>query len=216
MADFITLKNLISAKLNEDYLSTQVGDQINSTIRYLSRLHFWFNESVTTIPLVVGNPVVPSLPTDFFFEVPNGGLTINYSNSRFTLTKITPIEYNFRNNEGLGLPKFYTERNGELQVYFFPDVNYNLELRYIKSYPDLVNDNDTNDWSNNAERLIEYRTLADMYLDYRKDDQMFAIYNGRYEQELLQLKKMNNNRLGSNSLLTENINFNEGDRSWLL
>jgi hypothetical protein len=211
MVDFGTLTSRIASKLDDNYLNSEIEDQINISITEFQQRHFWFNEAFASITLVVGSPSLPGLPADFLFELPNGGLTINYSNARFPLKKVTPIEYDKNNRQGQGRPWMYVVRNQGIEVYFYPDLDYDLELRYIKSYPTLVNPTDTNDWLNNAERLIEYRTLADMYMDYRKDDRSFATFDARADRELSNLKRENNRRLASHSLITEDINFNNSN-----
>lgn len=193
------------------FLTSQITTQINLSIDFFEENHMWFNEALVPIVLNQGDPLVPNIPSDFLHEVIDGGLVINENTARYALRKVLGTEYNYDNNEGLGRPYIYTVREGNIEVYFFPDRPYVLNLRYIKSYADLVDDNDTNDWLENAERLIEYKTLGDMYLDYRKDDAMAAIYEQRVNQEMKKLRKSNQSRLASNSLLTENLNFDTGE-----
>jgi hypothetical protein len=78
-------------------------------------------------------------------------------------------------------------------------------LFYRKTYADLVNDGDSNDFTNNAARLIEYKTLADLLRDYRSDEERALNYDRRVEIEYNKIKKETNNRIATGYLTTENI-----------
>ena len=69
----------------------------------------------------------------------------------------------------------------------------------------MVNDNDTNDFLTYADRLIEYRTLSDLLLDYREDEERAVLYAQRAEEELRQVMAETYNRTSTGNLSTESI-----------
>jgi hypothetical protein len=205
VATFLQLKNIIRNRLNEDYLDEQIADAINSTIRFYEQNHFWFNENVATITLNTGDPVIPDLPSDFLTEVLNGGLNIIDGQSHYKLGKINIIQYEANNSESTGIPSLYINRNDQLEIYPFPDKDYVLKLFYIQSFPDLVNDSDTNPWTINAPRLIEAKTIEDLWLNQRKDIERWQFFKAKTNEEFRQIQKLNIKRVSTGTLVTEDI-----------
>ena len=209
MATFGELKSRIAGALIRNDLTTQIEDTINRVIRFYQSRHFWFNEEVVTITLNAGDAVVPNLPSDFLYEVPQDGLTIVFNQSRFVLKKVHPGTYDEINYDGQGLPYWYTNRNGQLLLYYVPDQAYDLQLYYVKNYPELTSDNQSNDWTNEAERLIFAKSMADLYLEQLHErgntPSLYETYEQRADEEERQLRIRNNARIGTSSLITENI-----------
>lgn len=205
MATFNDLETAIAQKLNNANISTEIKTAINSTIDFYQSEHFWFQEARPTLTLTINNPVVPSVPSDFSFQIANAGLVINDSNARFPLRFITSDEYDEINKEGQGRPLFYTSRIDQLEVYPFPDQAYSLILFYVKTYADLVNTSDMNDFTTNAARLIESKTLADLYIDQRHDEKMQAFYERKTAIEFNQLKKRNRKKIATGKLATDSL-----------
>lgn len=215
MATFLQLKNRIASRLSTASATqaTEIGDAINSAIGFFEEKHFWFNEALATIPLTIDNEAVPSVPSDFLYEFQDGGLVIVENKLRYTLDKITHSERAAINSETTARPRFYTFRLDALITYPIPDKAYSLELYYIKSYIDLVADGDSNDWTNNAERLIEAKALSDLYLDQRHSLEMYAIYDDRVKKELAALQSKNKQNLGTGRLTVQSLNYGKGRRA---
>lgn len=104
-----------------------------------------------------------------------------------------------------GEPVYYTYRHQTLVVYPIPSQAYNYRLFYTKNYADLVNDSDSNDFTNYAEFLIEYQTLARCYRDYRSDMEAAANYEVEAGKQLNRLVDQSRARLATGELTTENI-----------
>ncbi|MEE8208540.1 MAG: hypothetical protein V3T88_06275 [Nitrosomonadaceae bacterium] len=210
MATLAELRTLILAKLEDGDIqnptSAQVTDQINSTIDYYETSEFWFGEDIATLTATIGNPVLDiSSVTDFYQEIQPNGLVVLESNVRYPLVKLTPLEYDTINVDSTGLPRWYTFRDSQFELLFFPDQAYTVFLYYRKSYVDLVADGDTNDFTINTPRLIEYKTLADVLRDYRSDFERAAVYEQKVVDELAQIKTQSYNRSARGFLSTENI-----------
>lgn len=210
MATLATLRTRILAKIEDGDIqnptSSQVTDQINSTISYYSTKEFWFNESTATITATVNNPLLTTgFPTDFKqLRQPNSLVLLN-DQVRYNLRQVTPFEFDNLNVEGEGLPYIFTYRDGNIYVYYYPDQAYTMYLHYTKSYTDLTTDGSSNDFTNHCERLIEYRTLCDLLRDYRSDYERAAVYEGLANKEYQTIKNDSVNRLATGNLVTENI-----------
>lgn len=205
MATFGDLKTRIADKLIDDSLSSQIATAINNAIKYYQHERLWFNEVSEEITLSSGDPVVPDIPDDFLYEVPERGLVISYNGLRYPLHKVSGGEYDAMNNETEAMPCVYASRTGQIEVYPYPDQDYTLILPYLKKYDDLVSDNDSNDWTNYGERVIEAKALADIWLDYRHEPEVSAIFGAKASDELERIKTLTNSKLTTGRLVTEDF-----------
>lgn len=211
MATLSELRTLISNKIADgdvvDPTSAQIDAQINSTIEYYETDAFWFSENIAILTATAGNPVLDiSSVTDFKQEILPNGLTVIEGQVHYPILKLTPLQYEsiFIEN-AIGLPRSYTYRDGQFELWYTPDRNYTIHLFYRMTYADLVNDGDSNDFTNNAARLIEYKTIADLLRDYRSDEIRAQQYDARVEIEYNKIKKQTDYRTVTGNLTTENI-----------
>lgn len=151
-----------------------VVDSINDAIEYWSDNRFFFNEVMDSAFLVAQDPSFP-YPADFLVpSIKDGGFVIYYSNQRFPIMKCSMEQYDtmFMGN-GYGLPVWYAKMaDDEYQCYPIPDRNYEVVRHYLKRYDPLVNDGDTNDFTEYAPRLITLWAAADLSMELRQDNVM--------------------------------------------
>ncbi len=210
MATLSELNTLISNKIADgdviDPTSAQIDAQINSTIEYYETDAFWFSEAISVLSTTAGNAVLGSIPSDFKQIIIPNGLTVIEGNVHYPLLKLTPLEYEsvFVDNAE-GLPRAYTFRNNQFELWYTPDKVYTVNLFYRKSYADLTTGGSSNDFTNNAARLVEYKTIADLLRDYRSDTERALFYDQRVEIEYNKIKKQTNSRTVTGILTTENI-----------
>lgn len=210
MATLATIRTRVLAKLVDaggsvqEPTSAQVTAEINSVIDFYEPNSFWFNEATATGTLTTGVPTVPT-PTDFNQFLEPNGLVLQQDNVRYPIQKITPLQFDSLYAGGTGLPMYWTYRNQEIQLYFSPNQDYIYYLYYVKNYADLINDGDSNDFTNFAERLIEYRTLAECYTNYRSDPEMGGVFERKAKEEYGRLVQHSAARLATGNLVTENI-----------
>lgn len=210
MPTLADIRTTVQAKLAEGGgtlatpTSAQVDAQINSVIGYYAKRSWWFSEATETGLTVVGDPLLP-IPTDFGSFLEPNGVVIQQNNVRYPILKITPLQYDSLYVGGTGMPRYYCYRDGMLELYFPPNQNYIYYIHYRKTYADLVDDTDENDFTNYATRLIEYHTLADCYRDYRSEPDMAAIYDAKVKTEFDNVQRQSNERLATGNLTTENI-----------
>lgn len=204
MATLAEIRTKIAERLQDpsftSITSASVDSVINDALRYYKYHVFWFNEKSTIITLNQGDPVIPNIPADFLVELQSGGLTIHYSNLFYPLRKISSDVYDGSNVEGIGIPYVYTYRSQQFEVYFYPNIAYDLTLRYIKDYADLVNGTDTNDFTVYADRMIIYNALSRIYAEYKQDPNMEQYYTARARDEELNLKRRSDSLTGSGVL----------------
>ena len=209
MATLSELRTRIANKLSDgdliDPTSAQIDQAINYTIDYYETDKFWFSEEIANLTTTVNDPILASIPSDFKQEIMPNGLVVIQGQVRFPLIKLTPLEYDTLNVEGQGLPRWYTYRKGQFELYNYPDQAYSINLFYRKTYADLSADDDENDFTNNATRLIEYKTLADLFADYRANDPRSDRYEQKAHDEFIKIKRETNNRTVTGFLTTENI-----------
>lgn len=187
-------------------LSASVVDsEINRAIRYYQNQQFWFNENLTTITLTAGSNIVPNIPSDVISELQVNGLTLIDQQVKIDLKKMPTNLFMERDFNQTGRPMFYTYRNRQYLLQPIPQEAYTLQFRWLKLYADLVNDNDTNDFTINAEDLIMLHTLKSIYAEDKEDTERGMYYQGLEDSELKSLQKRNDDRLSTGELTVNPI-----------
>lgn len=223
MPTFGQLKTRVSARLfdaaNTAVSLSEVGDAINRAIQFSNADKYYFNSADITLTMVTGNPYVleygttppagyetaPVLPSNFGFEDEEGGFVIRYNNLRYDIKKRDPRTYDNQFTNGLGIPSIYTWRNGRYEFYYIPNVNYPLYVNYIKDYTDLVNDADSNDWTNEGQWVITNRAVAFLLRDLRADDERADRFEKSAQDEANSLMLVSGELRGSGSLTVQTI-----------
>jgi len=198
MATFGEMQTYVSARLldpnNTAVPASSVAAALNDAQRYWKTRRMWFNTADTTVTLVTGDPkIYLTSITDFLVELPmNDGFVIEYGGMRWPLIKRNPREYDdLYLTQGLGLPEIYTIKAGAYYCYFIPDQDYTLRVYYLKEYGDLVSAPDTNDFTQNAARLLELWALANLSAELRQDDKMETYYRNAAQDEYKNLGVFN-------------------------
>ena len=210
MPTFKELRDKVARKLidpnNTAISDLNVGDAVNDAVRFWKQKALWFNEAAATTTLVIGNPVIPNLPSDLLFLDPENGFVIPYNQISYTLKKKHPVEFDSISIEGaMGLPFIYTWRNGVYSLYFNPNIAYTLNIYYIKDYADLQGDNDTNDFLTYADQLIMYETLSRLYGEERQDMATGDTYFAKANREFANLKVRSKLQNATGRLIVDTI-----------
>jgi hypothetical protein len=206
------MKTYVSKRLldpsNTSVSLDDVGAAINDSIAYWKFRRFWFNEVYDTATLTAQDPNFP-YPTDFLVpSMDSGGFNIQYGNIIYPLSKITQAQFDglFLTN-GYGLPSWYARVGQEYKCYPIPDQAYVVGRHYLRDYAALANDGDTNDFTDNASRLINLWALANLSAELRQDDKMETYYRSasddEYQNLLVMTRKSNaSGKIVINSFLT--------------
>lgn len=209
MATLQQIRERVSRKLqdaNNTSRSVEVVDEeINRSIRYYQNYRFWFNDKETTITLVAGQQLVPNIPTDVISELQVNGLMLIDAQVKIDLIKLHPDDFFDRDQDQTGRPYYYTYRNNEYLLLPIPQRAYELKFRYLEKYADLVDNSDTNDFTDNAEDLIMLHTLKNMYAEDKQDPSLAGAYGDLERSELRALEERSGNRNSSGYLSSESI-----------
>lgn len=190
----------------------QIIDQINSVIGYYTSNQWWFTEETATGLCTIGDPLLP-VPDDFGQFLQPDAIVIEQNNVRYPLLQVNPLTYDSLFVGGNGMPRYFLYADQTIQLYFPPDQAYIYYIHYKKTYPALVDLDDTNDFLTFCPRLIEYHTLGDCFSDYRSDQDMAMIYlgqdmdggGGKVKKEYLSVQAQHYDRTATGNLATENI-----------
>lgn len=205
MATFGEIQTKVSTRLkdpnNTSVSAPDVASVINDAIQDWATRRFWFNEFEETVQLVQNDPILPALPNGIvpLYLFKKDGIVINYANTRWLVKKISAAEYDGMNVQGRGIPFAYTYRNGQYELYWYPDATYSAVIRGIKAYDrfreDGSDDSQTNDFLTDAPDLIMYEALSRLYGEFRQDPKMETYYAARtqneYQNALRQTRRLN-------------------------
>lgn len=197
MATFGQIRTAVSKRLldpNGVAVSvSNVDEAINDAISYWKFRRFWFNEGYSTTILTPQDGTF-ALPNDFLVPATkDDGLNIEYSNNRYPLAKISQPQYDsVWLSNGYGIPRAYARVGDSYEVYPLPDQAYTVNAHYLKEYPFLVNEDDTNDFTIYAYMLIRYWSLANLSAELRQDDRMETYYREAADNEYRNLQVMTN------------------------
>lgn len=212
MATFGQMKTWVSKRLldplNTSVSSSDVGELINMAQNYWQKRRFWFNEVVDSTTLTQGDNSVP-LPSDFLAPSIDNAFVIEYSGIRYPLKKVSESQYNAMYlSNGVGQPFWFARQaTSGYKVYPIPDRAYTLLRFYLRSYADFSADSDTNDFSENANLLLQYSAAAYGMRDFLQDQNMYNAFveqsKSEYQNLLLQTRKDNaTGSLAINSMIT--------------
>jgi hypothetical protein len=161
MSTFAQLKTRIADDIKRSDLATQIGVAINRAIIHYAKERFFFNESSGTFSTVAGQESYGSADS-----IPSTIAEIDEVTLTQTSTNIYPlIKTSFGSIRGLnaggttstGVPVNYAYYQEKFWLYPIPDAVYTTTVYFKKTYAALSADGDTNDFTEEAEDLIEAR-----------------------------------------------------------
>ncbi len=211
MANFGELIAKVSLRLkdpnNTAISSATVSTALNDAIQHWSKRRFFFNEFEETIELVENDPFLPDLiVTAKYFFNPNG-MVINFANTRWTVKRVSPQEYDQMNVEGRGIPFAYCARNKKFELYYFPDNPYSTVIRGVRSYTEFATDgtdnNNSNDFTTDAPDLIMYEATSRLFAEIYQDPKMETYFTARTQKEYISLTREDNRVRASGRLTVE-------------
>jgi len=210
MATLKQIRERVSRKLqdpdNTSRSASIVDEEINRAVRFYKKYQFWFNDTQVTISLVASQKEIPNIPTDLVSEVQVNGLVLIDAQVKINLIKLHPDNFDDRDQDQTGRPYYYTYRNNKYFLLPEPQIAYDLRFRYLKTPDTLVDDSDTNIFTDNAEDLIMLHTLKNMYAEDKQDMELSSFYSNLEDIELKAIMDRSDDRngsgyLGSNTIL---------------
>jgi len=173
MSTFLQMRTKIADYLDRSDLSSQINDAINRAIEYYEKERFWFNEKTGTFATVANTKNYSSaggVPTDIaeidYVEVTQSGKEY----------EVEPRTYNYikrpQGYDVTGLPKYYAFYQENFYLDPIPNAIYTITISYQQKYTALSADGDSNDFTTDAEDLIEARALWWLYGRIIKDKEL--------------------------------------------
>lgn len=161
MTTFATMTASVADYVNRTDLNTQIATAINRAIAYYARKdRFWFNETTATFNTVSGQLIYTSansIPT-LITEIDYVKIAISASfNTEVVPRTYTYIQDRVVSSSVTGVPSDYAYYKQNFYLYPIANAVYTITVSYTKSYADLSAGSDTNDFTDNAQDLIEAR-----------------------------------------------------------
>jgi hypothetical protein len=163
LATFLDLKTKVANEIHRSDLTDEVESAVLSAVQYYASQRFWFNESSGAFSTVAntaeyGSGVIPS----GIIELDLVTLTVN---GRVQELKPMPWQELAKTDQTnwSGIPYMYGWRAEAIRLYPVPNAVYTCTCYFLKEFPKLVNDLDTNVWTNEGFDLIKHRSKAELY-----------------------------------------------------
>ena len=201
MATLAQLRSRIADDLDRDDMSTQIDKAVNRAISHYGMSRFWFNEATGTFSTVASQEnygTGDGIPSDIlevdYLTVTSGSdkLEVEQRDYKF-LQQINP-------DAGTGLPIYFAWFQENIYFYPVPDAVYTITVSYLQNYSDLSADGDSNDFSNNADELIENYSLRWIYSRVLKDPEQALIANQLEQSAFSSLQAKTTNLISDGSL----------------
>lgn len=198
MSTFAQMRSVIADDLDRSDMTTQINRAINRAIQHYEKEPFWFKETVGTFSCVASQKIYTTsiIPTDISqiirLEVVVSGN--DQPLKEVTFDEIEDIDY----SHSTGIPDRYAYYDESIYLYPIPNDTYTIRIAYTKTYTELSLDADTNDWTTEAEDLIECRALWTIYARTIKDDEEASKYKTLEEDALKALRAKTEQYNGTN------------------
>jgi len=173
MSTFAQMKTRIADDIKRSDLATQIGIAINRAIEFYEKDRFFFSETSGTFATVSGQEsygTSDNVPSTIA-EIDEVTLTESSSNI-FPLDKTSFSSIRAMNVGGTtatGVPLDYTYYMEKFWLTPIPNGVYTVTVYFKKNYASLSADGDTNDYTEEAEDLIEARARWWLYKRIIKD-----------------------------------------------
>jgi hypothetical protein len=177
MSTFSEMVSEIADDLGRTDLTSQIKEAINRAIKHYEKERFYFNETTNTLTTLANQQAygtADGLPSTIK-EIDVIKLTLSATNK----PELEKRSYHYIQSMDIAnlssQPTDYAWYQSKLYLYPIPDSVYTLTISHQKSYTALSADSDENDWTTEAEDLIEAHAKWWLYkkkiLDKEKADE---------------------------------------------
>lgn len=206
MATFSAMRSRIADDLDDSTVDTQIGVAINRAIDHYQSERFWFTEAIATFATVADQDSYGTgdgIPSDIN-KIDTLQVTVN--NDFIRLFEKTYDWMKLVDSGRIsGRPTFWTWYEDKIFLYPTPDDAYTITVSYTKNYVDLSADGDTNDFTDNAEDLIEARAEYWMYTRVVKDFEAAKFAKQEEVEALTALRSITSKRVATGRLQASGI-----------
>jgi len=168
MTTLVNVRARVSSDLNRTDLDSDIDKALNRAIEHYEKENFWFQDQSATFSTVISQPTYTSadgIPTDIK-EIDYVKIRVNGNDYELIRRSFNEVEQRRVSNTSNGTPQDYAIYKENFHIYPTPNGVYSIFVYYKKKYALLVNDEDTNDWTTDAEDLIE--SWAEWWINLRR------------------------------------------------
>lgn len=196
MSTLAQMRSRIADDINRSNLSTQIDKAINRAIEFYESERFWFNETSGTFSTVASQESYGSADNvpSTLKEILRLEVTISSNNNPALIPRT--FDWIRRMNVGAatGTPSDYAWYQSKIYLSPIPDSIKTITVYYGKNYAAFTADSDTNDFTTDAEDLIEARARWWVQLrilnnkqkaDFAKEEEMEALRALRKKTRIL-------------------------------
>lgn len=192
MSTINAMENKIKSDINRSDLTSQISTAINRAIRYYYNSdNFYFNETTATFDTVSGQKIYENTDSGTGITDIAEILMVKIAINASTLIELTPRTFQYLEqldvNSNPGQPFDYAYYNQNFYIYPIPDAAYTVTVYYNKEYSDLSGNN-SNDFTTDAEDLIEARARWLLYMHVIRDSEAAAMSKAEEKDALQALR----------------------------
>ena len=163
---------------------------LNAEERILKECQLAVFRRYVTGSTATGNKFL-TLPSDYLSSLSLS--VINSSSNEFLLYKHATFLQDYTPNPTTtGTPKYYADWDDTAFLLApTPDTNYTMELHYFYRPTSITASASGTTWlGDNAELAMLYGSLVEAYTFMKGEEQLLAVYNGRYQEAIQWLKNL--------------------------
>jgi hypothetical protein len=197
MAVYLDLQNQIANDLRRSNLGPEIASAILDAIRDHSAERFYFNETRSyTLSLVVGQDeyeIAEQAPVAEFIK-------IDWINAQIGSVWVNIVRQSADEIEQLqqttssGQPSQWAYYANKIRIFPTPDAIYDLRIAGHYRLIELVDNQDSNVWTNVAKNLIRYSTLKRLFAYPIRDIQQSQLAEAAEVRELEYLRRETDRR----------------------
>ena len=214
MPNLCDLKALIASDLRRTNLTAEIANAIPDAIRDHETERFWFNDTAPapyTLTISPGGGVAGTgfpgntgAQGDCYFLSPQGQMQ-EFIRIDMVRAQIPVVWYTVKATDWMkievcystlsnGQPSWWAYNNGYLRIYPLPSMSYPLRIfGHFRAVP-LLNDTDSNVWTDDGRNLIRYTVLKRLYSYPIRDAQQVANAEQAGERALDYLRRETDRR----------------------
>lgn len=205
---YLELQTQIASDLTRSLadLQSEIKQAIKDAIFFFQDRRFWFNEVRATANTNYGDGTIAGNESGKWLAVPTNiqsfeTLIIKVAGSLYPIEQETHDAIDAVDN-GLetGTPARWAYFGNQIRFYPCPDKAYTLTLSYIKTFPELSGNSDSNAWITEAKDLIRARALWDLYMNTIKDYESAAAQKPLIDEQIYALLRKRDTRLTRNKI----------------
>jgi hypothetical protein len=183
------MRSRIEDDLDRTDLSTQITKAINRAIEYYESERFWFSEKVGTFVTIANQSnygTADGAPSDIA-EIDYVEITLSGKEYPLTDRSYTYIKDRI-GADVTGEPSDFAYYQEKFYFYPIPNAVRTITISYQQKYAELSADGDTNDFTTDAEDLIEARARWWIYSRIIKDQEQANIAKAEEADALQNLR----------------------------